>query len=294
MADLVDIDSAARPTPPAAGAGGEPISEELKALRSRRAARRAALRDNASPGVSPPVPPLPPASATPTAASPAGVPMADREAVAHAAPEFVPPDTADPVRALVEAMGFPEVAIAEADRELLLRDIGETVRESATGLIGLLAARRAVKSEFRMDETQVQPEENNPFKFFDVAELALDELFLSRKGGFQPPGEAARSAFEDVQQHTLLTMSAMQRAIRIVLDRLSPEAIANENADEGALKIRGLGGGRKDKWTAYGECHARMSANIDTIARQVIGEAFAQVNEEQARKAAKAYWGKEE
>lgn len=153
----------------------------------------------------------------------------------------------------------------------------------------LLSARRMVKTEFRMDETQVQPEENNPFKHFKMAELALDELFLTRSGGFQAPAEAAGSAFEDVKQHVILTMAAMQRAVRLLMERLGPQTIERESEDDGALRIRGLGA-RKGKWEAYTETHARMSGNLDSVAKQIIAEAFAQVQEEQARRVASQYW----
>ncbi|MNL48080.1 hypothetical protein D3C87_1709090 [compost metagenome] len=139
-----------------------------------------------------------------------------------------------------------------------------------------------------MDETQVQPEENNPFKHFKIAELALDELFLTRSGGFQAPAEAAGSAFEDVKQHVMLTMSAMQRAVRLLMERLGPENTARED-EGGSLRIRGLGAG-KGKWESYVETHSRMSGNIDAVTRQIIAEAFAQVQEEQARRVASQYW----
>lgn len=289
MADLVELGSPDATPPAGGGANGDPVSDTLAALRARRVQRKAALRERTTPGAaSLPVPPLPPVRHdTPAAALalPAG-PAAGEDARAPALPGHVS------VKALLEGMGFPEVEMADGHQERLLREIGETVRETAYGLISLLAARRAVKTEFRMDETQVQPEENNPFKFFNVAELALDELFVTRAGGFQPPAEATRSAFEDVQQHSLLTMSAMQRAIRLLFERLSPEVIEREHDEEGgALRVRGLGA-RKDKWASYVESHARMNGNIDAIARQIVGEAFAQVHEEQARKDAKDYWEK--
>ena len=142
-----------------------------------------------------------------------------------------------------------------------------------------------------MDETQVQPEDNNPFKFFRVAELALDELFLTRKGGYQEPAEAAKSAFEDLEQHTVLTMSAMQRAIRLIFERLSPNAMTGEAEEQGGLRIRGLGA-RKGKIETFTENYERMNRNIDGVARQVIAEAFAQVLEEHARQRAKERWEK--
>jgi type VI secretion system FHA domain protein len=194
------------------------------------------------------------------------------------------------VAAFLEGMGFPDARLSPTEYGRLMREAGATVRAMAAGLILLLSARRMVKSEFRMDETQVQPEENNPFKFFKVAELALDEMFLTRAGGYQAPAEAARSAFEDLEQHTMLTMSAMQRAIKLIFDRLSPEALTREADDGGGLRIRGLTA-RKGKLEAFTENHEKMSRNIDAVARQTIAEAFAQVQEEHARQRSREHWG---
>lgn len=193
---------------------------------------------------------------------------------------------------LLAAMGFDGAQVPPGDREAILSDIGGMVRELAAGLVLLLSARKMVKAEFRMDETQIQPEENNPFKFFKVAELALDELFMTRSGGFQPPAEATRTAFDDLQQHMMLTVSAMQRAFGLLFERLSPDAIDRDDDDSG-IRIRGLGN-RKGKWESYVEVHARMRANLDAVTRQIMAEAFAQVQEEQARKTAKEYWEKKQ
>ena len=193
------------------------------------------------------------------------------------------------MKVLLTALGFPDAQLSVPEQERLLNDVGVMIREMANGLIVLLSARKLVKAEFRMDETQVQPEENNPFKFHKVGELALDELLITRSGGFQQPDEATRSAFNDVKQHTLLTVSAMKRAIKLLLERLSPEALMQEEDDGANLRIRGLGG-RKGKWESYVESHAKLSGNLDVIARQIIAEAFAQVHEELARKVSKEYW----
>lgn len=197
------------------------------------------------------------------------------------------------MRALFTGMGFPYARIASNEELGTAEEVGRMARALADGLVLLLSARKMVKSEFRMDETQIQPEENNPFKCFKIAELALDELFLTRSGGFLPPAQAAAAASEDMQQHVMVTMAAMQRTMELLLERLSPESILHDQEEEGTLRIRGLGG-RKDKWETYVEHHSRLSRNLDSVARQIIAEAFAQVQEEQARKVASQYWEKKQ
>jgi len=267
----------------------------MEALKVRREQRKAALlaksgggaeapgtrRDAAAPRPSPPPAPVSlPAGATASAPAVAG----------HITSHPAASDAAL-VRTLLQSMGFPEAEVAPEDHEQLMRDVGSMVREVAAGLILILTARRIVKSEFRLDETRIEPEENNPFKFFKVPELALDELLLTRSGGFQEPAEATKAAFQDIQQHTMVTMSAMQQAIRMLFERLSPDTIAAEEDDDSGLRIRGLGA-RKGKWEIYQDSHARMSGNMSAITRQIIAEAFARVEEEQARQQAKGRWGK--
>lgn len=268
--------------------------DAIEAMKARREERKARLiekaagdgtppRLTASP-IQPPAPVLVPGVSLP--AAPASLhpasgtqPMANGRAAADNAA----------LMALLAGMGLPGANISSERQMQVMREVGEMVRAFSDGLILLLSARRMVKSEFRMDETQVQPEENNPFKHFKMAELALDELFVTRSGGFQAPGEAATSALEDLKQHVMLTMAAMQRAIKLLMERLSPENAARDNEAEGAHRIRGLGA-RKGKWETYVDMHQRMSGNFDGVARQLIAEAFAQVQEEQARRIASQYW----
>jgi FHA domain-containing protein len=293
MADMVEIGNV--PVAPALQAADTSL-DALSVMKARREQRKAVLLEKTKTGLGPmpAVPPLSnpaPAARMPVQTSqqmavPAGLPMTATNMPARQQGSAGSAD--DALAALFQGMGFPNADLPQDDSGEVLREVGALVRETAAGLVSLLAARKMVKSEFRMDETQIQPRENNPFKFFQVAELALDELFVSRRGGYQEPAEAARSAFKDIEQHTMLLMSATQRAIKLLFERLSPDAMGE--SDDGGLRIRGLAG-RKGKWETYVETHGRMSRDSDSIARQIISEAFSQIQEEQARKGAKDRWG---
>jgi len=182
--------------------------------------------------------------------------------------------------ALLSAMGFPQTEIDPRDHLILVGEVGEMLRAMSEGLIALLAARRGVMDELQVGGPAPGMEDDNPFKVFRIAELALDEMFVTRSGGYQDPVQATRAAFDDLQQFMSLIGSAMQRAMILLFERLSPEEIGNDRTDEGGLRIPGLGA-KKNKWEAYVESHARMSRNIDAVARQIIGEAFSQVQEQQ-------------
>ncbi|WP_105403553.1 type VI secretion system-associated FHA domain protein TagH [Neorhizobium sp. T7_12] len=309
MADLARLSepAATRPAGPEQPAGE---FDAIEAMKARREERKARLIEKAAGDGHPR--PVVPASAQIPASIP-GVPLPSIAPIFPGPLEPQPPLAAAPgepfgavsdqplqpigrtgadgtaLVALFTGMGLPGADISPDRQKQVMQEVGEMVRAFSDGLILLLSARRMVKSEFRMDETQVQPEENNPFKHFKMAELALDELFVTRSGGFQAPGEAAQSALEDLKQHVMLTMAAMQRAIKLLMERLSPEHAARDNEAEGTHRIRGLGA-RKGKWETYVDMHQRMSSNFDGVARQLIAEAFAQVQEEQARRIASQYW----
>jgi len=189
---------------------------------------------------------------------------------------------------LLAGLGFADADVPPEEQTEIARATGEMVRELANGLIALLNARKSLKTEFRMYETRIQPEENNPFKHFNVGELAIDEMLFARKGGFLPPSEAAKEAFKDLQSHTMLTVAATQRAMRILFESLSPETLAGEE-DDGGLRLKTLGS-RRGKFEAAKERHDRLRADFDAVVRQTIAEAFVQVEEDQARQQSKTFW----
>ncbi|WP_244300978.1 type VI secretion system-associated FHA domain protein TagH [Roseibium hamelinense] len=195
------------------------------------------------------------------------------------------------LQALLNGLGFPDAKIEPENAERLMLDTGKMVREMSSGMIALLAARKIMKSEFRMDETRIEPKENNAFKHFKVAELALDEMLLRRSEGYLPPDQASRAAFQDLQDQTMVTISAMQKAMRLLLERISPENLAGHDENDGALRLRSLGG-RRDKWDTAKQSYERIRSDFDAIMRQVIIEAFTQVQEELARQRSKDYWDK--
>lgn len=187
------------------------------------------------------------------------------------------------VAALLNGLGLGDAKLPPDDHEKLLYTVGSMVRQTATGLIALLSARKLVKSTFRLDDTQPQPEENNAFKFFMVGELALDEMLLTRKGEYQPAEKATKEAFDDIQYHTLITISALHRALRLLFEKMDPKNIGQENGSDGGAHGLRLGS-QTGKWQAYEENYEKMERNLDLVIRGIASEAFTQVQEERARK----------
>jgi len=299
MATPVDATPSPVPQPqqlaaaPAAPASQTPATtlSPLEALKRRRAQREAELaqkaKSRAAPGGDASTPTQAPGSSK-AAATSAPSPVVPATAIKTTPPEGTDAEAAV-FQALLAGLGFANASVAQDDKAGVARETGELVRELANGLIALLSARKSLKSEFRMYETRIQPEENNPFKHFNVGELAIDEMLFSRKGGFMEPAEAAKEAFKDLQSQNMITIAATQRAMRLLFESLSPETLAGEE-DDGGLRLKGLGS-RRSKFEAAKERHERLRADFDAIVRQTIAEAFVQIEEEQVRQQSKDFWG---
>ncbi len=299
-------------TPRAAPTGGADPIDHLAALKARRERRLAELdekaklsapgvRPPARPAANPPTPPLPtppigrsqtpptgPVASQAGATATASAPQRPAPPPTPSSPSF-PKDDEQLTHAFLVGLGFPDAKVGAEKRAALMEEAGGMIRELAQGMVVLLSARKMLKSEFRMDETQIAPEENNPFKHFKVGELAIDEMLLTKSGGFQKPDQATRQAFQDLQAHTMITMAAMQRAMRIMFERLSPDMLAEDDEDAGGLRIRGLGA-KKGKWETAKQNYSRIRSDFDGVMRQIIMEAFAQTEEEQARRQSRDYW----
>jgi type VI secretion system FHA domain protein len=296
--------------PPMPGLGTAGGLSHLDALKARREQRVAALdakakgadKDEARLAGAPQPMPLaaqqPPIPAQPMPAQPLPVSPAASEQQPAAPVQEIPnipmptgPRSDEDLQVLLRAMGFSEADVPEAIRDQILEDVGAMVREMASGLVSMMAARKVVKSEFRIDETRIEPKENNPFKYFKVGELALDEMLLTRTEGYLSPAQATRHAFQDLQSHSMVVMSAMQRAMRLMFEKLSPEALAQSGDGDGALRLRSLGG-RRDKWDTARNTYDHLRKDYEALVRQMIMEAFTQVQEEQARRMSDDYWNK--
>jgi len=270
------------PAPLPAGQDQSAALNPLEVLKKRREQREAELAQKAKARSSQNAPD----ASAPVPAASASSALAKAPAARGSTPQAA--DSPDVFQALLSGLGFSNASVPEDEQAEIAKAAGEMVRELANGLIALLAARKSLKSEFRMYETRIQPEENNPFKHFNVGELAIDEMLFARKGGFLAPADAAKEAFKDLQNHSMTTVAATQRAMRLLFETLSPEALAGED-DDGGLRLKGLGS-RRGKWDTAKEKHDRLRADFDSLVRQTIAEAFVQVEEEQARQQSKTFW----
>ncbi|MDQ0509449.1 type VI secretion system-associated FHA domain protein TagH [Ancylobacter amanitiformis] len=203
------------------------------------------------------------------------------------APRPSPPETplppggsaagSDPAEPLWTLLGLDGPSLSPQARAVMFADVAGLLREMADGLVSVLEARRLIKDGFHLDQTQLRPAENNPFKFCASGREALDKVLIKRPPGFLAADDAARAGFDDVKAHEMATMDAMQATIARLVQRISPAAITFELEEE-AARNPGLFSRKLDKarlWDRYLAMHERLVDSLDVVGPEVTGEELA-------------------
>ncbi|MBW8726716.1 MAG: type VI secretion system-associated FHA domain protein TagH, partial [Inquilinus limosus] len=152
---------------------------------------------------------------------------------------------------------------------------GEIVRTSVQGLIEALNARSALKNEFRIERTSIQPRNNNPLKFSATPAEAIAAILNPPLPAFAKGADAIAEGFRDLHEHQIGTVGGMEQALRHLLDSLSPAAIEAGTGTGGLGGV--LPGGRKAKlWDAYVAQHRRTAETASNNIREVFGPSFAE------------------
>lgn len=247
-----------------------PAMDPLAMLRHRAIARAASIDLSRPNGEAAPRTPEPAPQAAP------------RPAIgAVAMPGGMNADAASDAAIFWQALGLDADAIPAASRQDMLAELGRAMRETASGLVAILSARKSLKDEFRIDQTRLAALENNPFKFFRSGDDALRRVIVEGKPGYLPLDRAVKQGFSDIQAHEVATVVAMQSALRKLLARMAPVAI--ESGTE-----PGLLGRRPDKsklWDRYVEAHGGLASDLDRTTREMLAEEFARAYAEQTQSA---------
>ncbi|WP_186419125.1 type VI secretion system-associated FHA domain protein TagH [Bosea sp. CS1GBMeth4] len=182
----------------------------------------------------------PPRPAAPPPATPAGLPPAG--------PSISP---AEFIARFARGAGLPVEELSWQDPGAFAEQTGALMRLIATELKALLAARAESKRIARSsNQTMIQAQDNNPLKFSPTIEDALKLIFGRPTSGYLNAQKAFEESFRDLKIHQIKTYSAMQHALRMLVEDLDPQAVS-ESLDAGR-GLEGLLSSRKGKlWDAY-------------------------------------------
>ncbi|GJD45627.1 hypothetical protein AFCDBAGC_3501 [Methylobacterium cerastii] len=155
------------------------------------------------------------------------------------------------VARFAKGAGVPAEMFSWRDPGDLAEELGALTRLTAENLKQLLAGRAEAKRVTRASsQTMIQALDNNPLKFTPTVEDALQIMFGRPSSGYLPARRALEEGFRDLKEHQVKVYSAMQHALRLLLQDLDPEVVEAALGDDRGLS--GFLGSRKARlWDVY-------------------------------------------
>lgn len=192
-----------------------------------------------------------------------------------AVPALSAPESARATGGFLRGLGLPDAA-GMANDPAAAEQAGRTLRVLVAGLFDLLRRHGEMKSVLGIERTTVRLADNNTFKFAASPEDALRRLMVPDEGDLPGPAAAQRS-FDDVKRHEERLLTALNDAVRRIVERLSPQEI--KRRETGGVMGKFIPGSSKAAWWDELEReHAKLlednAAKLDELIEDELRSAF--------------------
>jgi type VI secretion system FHA domain protein len=155
------------------------------------------------------------------------------------------------IDAFCRGAGVDPSGLSIEAQSTLLTLAGQMLRETVVGLMEGLRARQDFKSQMNLEQTTIQPAENNPLKFANSVDDAIRNLLDAHGNRYLSPVESLREGFLDLRTHHHAVVAALAVALESYLSRFSPEEL-EQGFDRGLKRGGLLGAANKSKyWDLY-------------------------------------------
>lgn len=201
----------------------------------------------------------------------------------QAPPSSAPPTGTQSIVALLMAAGLDQASAQAAVTPTNLQALGRILSVTTQGLIDVLKARSAVKSQFRVPMTMMRPVENNALKSSANAVEALLYLFVNQNPAYLGPVESFAEGFEDIKAHQMALMAGMRAAFDSMLKRFDPDELESRFQKRKAKPMLRLPLGGQF-WDMYKDLYDDMTQDADANFQRLFGEEFARAYEEQMQR----------
>jgi type VI secretion system protein len=179
------------------------------------------------------------------------------------------------VDAFCRGAGIDPSSLPADQQNALLTLAGQMLREAVLGLMDSLKGRADVKNRLRLNQTTIQPGENNPLKFSASVEEAVLKLLDPHGSRYLGPIEAIRDSFADIRTHQTALVGAIQAAVDEIMNRIEPGEL-QERFDRGLKRGPLLGATNKMKyWDLYTEFYQMLNQRSEQGLPTLFSEEFA-------------------
>ena len=219
---------------------------------------------------------------------PPGPPTPMRPAVQQQTPPPVAPPAAEgggaqDVVGMLMAAGLDQASAQAAATPENLAALGQILGITTQGLMDVLTARSAVKSQFRVPMTMMRPVENNALKSSANASEALLKLLIQHNPAYLGPVESFSEGFADVKAHQMAMMAGMRAAFDSMLEQFDPEELEERFKKRKAKSMLRISGGGQ-YWEMFRDLYAEMTQDADANFQRLFGEEFARAYEDQMQR----------
>jgi len=166
-----------------------------------------------------------------------------------------------------------------ADPVATIEALGATFSALVVGLRQVMITRAKIKGEFRIEQTLMRAQGNNPLKFSADDQDALAALLGIGRRIDVKPADAVAGALNDIQAHETAAIAGMRAGMAAMLSRIDPARIAA--AAEGAATLSPEGKARA--WDLFTRQHAEIAASAPDDFEGIFGRAFARGYEQAIR-----------
>ncbi len=172
-----------------------------------------------------------------------------------------------------------------------MRNAGEVLREFVTGIEKLLTSRAELKNAFRLDQTTILPQRNNPLKLSNNTGDLIKQLLVGREGEYLGPRDAVREVSRDLLAHQEAFLDAMGEAFVEFADRFNPEELTASFDRTLGRKPLFAFMAEKKYWGLYRDLYPIMTEKGGGRFPQMFAEEFVKAYERQVTESQRANRG---
>jgi type VI secretion system FHA domain protein len=148
------------------------------------------------------------------------------------------------------------------------------------GVREILMTRSHIKSEFRINQTVISAGKNNPLKFSVSTEHVIESMVKPTSKGYLDADDAATEALNDIKAHEVAMMTGMEAALKGVLARLEPSALAKViEADSGFRAV--LTNKKARYWDTFEAKYQEISDQAENDFHDLFSKEFARAYQDQ-------------
>ncbi|WP_025564936.1 type VI secretion system-associated FHA domain protein TagH [Psychromonas sp. SP041] len=182
-----------------------------------------------------------------------------------------------------KGLGLSDNVNTDLISEDVIFELGQSMNLMFMGLIKLLRHRASLKSEFKINQTTFQPQENNPLKFSATIDDVFNNLFLHGGSSFLSSEMAIKSAFNDTEKHDKALSAGNMGALLGVLNQLAPEQINLKNNQDHYFDKLIRANKHARNWDLYTQLHDDLKNEISTHGSSALTDEFVKAYDEKIK-----------